>query len=114
VPVVNWVKRNPQDLFRRTIRACVNSSVRDKIATFQRTYDTLIDLWPVCGDGDAGQLCLGSTEPVVHSRVCLRLSPGLGVRIYAGSMAIWNSRGCLVRGRTAALDSVAHKMNESS
>jgi hypothetical protein len=109
VPVVNWVKRNPQDFV-----SAHHSSVRDKIATFQRTYDTLIDLRSVCGDDDAGLLCPRSAEPMVHSGFRRSVLVGLGVWIYAGGVAIRNSRGCLVRGRTAALDSVAQKMNQRS
>ena len=84
MPVVNGVKGNPQDFALVAI-----SGVRDMIATFQRTYDSLIDLRPVCRYSNAGLLRLGISEPVVHSRVCRSLPAGLGVWIYAGGVAIW-------------------------
>lgn len=78
-------------------------SARDIIAAFYVLNDALVNLRLVCCDGDAGVLCTRGAQPVVHSCLCRSLRAWLGLRFFAGSLAVRISRGGLVRGRDPAV-----------
>src|SRR5258706_9213809 len=65
--------------------------------------DTLNNIRPVRGHGDAGVLRLGSAQPMVHS--CLRrcLCARFSLRFHAGSLAVRTGRGYLVGSRGTTL-----------
>ena len=60
----------------------------------------------VRGDRDAGHLCAGEPEQVVHPGLCGRVSAWLGLWIPAGSLAFWSGRGSLGSGCCGALESI--------
>jgi hypothetical protein len=60
-------------------------------------------LRPPCRDGDAGVLCTGEAQPVVHFGVCRLLRASLGLRLPPGGLAVRFSRSSLVCRRDKAL-----------
>ena len=66
------------------------------------SFESAHSLWLVFSYGDAGLLCAGKSQPVVHSRVCRGLHIGVGLWISSGRVALWIGRRCLgPRGRAS-------------
>src|SRR5215469_3135159 len=75
--------------------------------------DASVCIWLVCSDSDAGYLCLGVEERMVHPRVRLCVCIGVGVWIPPGRMAIRSRRGCLVRSCCASVVAEAGVVSQS-
>ena len=79
---------------------------------FSCFHDTPVDIRAFRSDGDAGLLCAGGAQPVVYPGLRGSLRAGIGLRFFAGSMAVRIGRGGLVRRRDPALGaSGARKVN---
>jgi hypothetical protein len=53
-------------------------------------------IWIICRDRDAGHLCDGESQHLVHPGVRRRMHASLGLWIPAGRVALWSCRGDLV------------------
>src|SRR5882757_9007993 len=59
--------------------------------------------WTVRGHGDAGLLCTGTAQPVVHLCLRLRLRAGFDLWLFARRVAVWRGGSGMVGGGATPL-----------
>lgn len=104
IPREDGVKIRPSKSPRKAeSAACGRCSSATSGGTRSRARAPSGHFRPLRSDRDAPLPCVGSSRLAVHSRVCRRLSPGVGVRISPEGVAVRAGRSDMVGPRRATL-----------